>query len=105
MWAAVLFFASLVLLAGFGGLKAVTGSLPTAWRHVLAVFLHDTTHRTVVFLVEALRAVERPLTRISFRMRIQKSSVGGKGISPFLKSIVPEKKIPPGDGTTSGDKV
>jgi len=133
MWAPVLFFSSLVLFTAFAALKvweerkgarilepmrasldaqlpriyqaAVMGSLPTSWRHAVAVFAHDATHRAVVFLVEVLRAVERPLTRISFRMRIQKPSANGKGISPFLKSIMPEKKEAPSDGTTPEGKV
>ncbi len=127
MWAIVLFFVSLALLIAFAALKAweerrgvrflepmrasldarlpgiyhaaVMGNLPTGWRHTVAVFAHDATHRGVVFLVETLRAVERPLTRISFRMRIQRPSANGKGISPFLKSIIPGKKEP-SDGTT-----
>ncbi len=127
MLAAAAFFSSFVLLGAFFGFRwweekrgvrlfqdsravvdtrvahvyeaIVRGEIPSSWRQSFAAWLHVLTHRVVVLLVEALRTIERPLTRLSYRMRMQKPSSNGKEVSPYLKSIVPEKKAG-SDGTT-----
>lgn len=80
---------------------AVMGSIPEEYRIALARFLHSLAHETIVFLVEGLRAVERPLTRLSLRMRQNVPSTKGREPSAFLKNIVPEKK----NGTSPEDGV
>lgn len=119
MLAAVSFFSSLSLLMAFLGFRvwegrrgarmldalrsrldervseayraAVMGGIPTSWRHSVIAFAHSLTHRTVLFLVDLVHRVEKPLAKLSVRMRIQKLSPNGKEVSSFLKSITPEK--------------
>ena len=66
---------------------AVTGSIPTHYRERLIAFLHSVTHQGVVFLVQALRAAERPLAQLSYRMRMHAPKGNDKDVSPFLKTI------------------
>lgn len=120
MWAAVPFFSTLILLGAFFGFLAwerkrgvrlfdvyrsaldekvlrsyhrlVVGEIPASWRRIAFDFLHKTAHKAVVVSVEVLRAVERPLSKLSHRMRTRPPSVEGKEVSAFLKNIAPEKK-------------
>lgn len=71
--------------------SAVTGSIPQKYRIQFFAFLQHTVHEFVLLLVATLRAVERPLTRISYRMRMSASNTKKKEVSPFLKTIAPEK--------------
>lgn len=80
--------------------SAVTGSIPQKYRIQFFAFLQHTVHQFVLLLVATLRAVERPLTRISYRMRMSASNTNKKEVSPFLQTIVPEKPdTVSGDGT------
>lgn len=71
--------------------SAITGSIPQHYRIRFFAFLQHTVHECVLLLVATLRAVERPLTRISYRMRMSASNTNKKEVSPFLQTIVPEK--------------
>jgi len=71
---------------------AVVGSVPAEYRTVAIHFLHTLAHDVIVFLVESLRSIERPLTRLSYRMRQSVPAPSGKEPSAFLKTITPEKK-------------
>jgi len=71
---------------------AITGNISTKYRAELIHFLHTLTHDTVVFLVEGLRALERPLTRLSYRMRQSAPPPTTREPSEFLKTITPDKK-------------
>jgi hypothetical protein len=79
---------------------AVVGNIPAEYRTVIVHFLHTMAHDTVVFLVESLRSIERPLTRLSYRMRQSAPPPSGKEPSAFLKTITPEKKLE-GEDTTN----
>ncbi len=87
---------------------AVTGSIPRHYRLRFLAFLHNATHEFVLLLVAALRAVERPLTRISYRMRMAASNPNKKEVSSFLKTIAPEKdsnKSMGGKGAKTDDSI
>lgn len=72
---------------------AVTGSIPRHYRMHLLVFLRTTLHRAVLLTVATLRAIERPLTRLSFRMRMASPGTAKKEVSSFLKTIVPRRPL------------
>ncbi len=132
MWAVVPFAAGLLMLGAFigfvswerrRGLKVyaefreradrrisklyrmfVLGQVPIEWRHAFLTVMHLSVHRIVVLLVETLRAIERPLTRLSHYLRTRSPSANGKEVSSFLKSIVPGKRPSRDDGSrTEGD--
>jgi len=85
---------------------AVTGSIPRHYRIRFLAFLQQAFHELVLFLVAMLRAIERPLTRLSYRMRMAASNTKKKEVSPFLKTIAPEKpEAPSADGTTDEKSV
>jgi hypothetical protein len=54
-------------------------------------FIHTLTHQAVVALVALLRAVERPLARLSYRMRIAPPPAPNRQPSEFLKTLASEK--------------
>jgi hypothetical protein len=70
---------------------AITGSIPRRYRVAFIAFLRRIAHESVIFLVESLRSVERPLTRLAYRMRMAAPNAKKKPVSPFLKTIAPEK--------------
>lgn len=65
----------------------ITGNLSAEYRVKVARFFRETLHRLVVLIVEGLRAVERPLTRLSYKMRMSTTSSPTKEVSSFLKTI------------------
>lgn len=71
---------------------AITGSIPSHYRVEFIAFLQRITHEVVLLLVEALRAVERPLTRLAYRMRMSAPNTKKKPVSAFLKTIAFEKE-------------
>jgi hypothetical protein len=71
---------------------AVLGSIPEKYRLAAVALLHSLAHDAVVFAVEALRSLERPLARLSLRLRQSAPRPSGKEPSPFLKTIAPEKR-------------
>lgn len=72
--------------------RAVRGGVPMSWRSFLRAVLHDATHLTVHAAVEGIRAVERPLARLSYKMRISAPKSGVAPVSEFLKVLTPDKK-------------
>lgn len=120
MWAAIPLVTSIVLLGAFVAFRlweekrgkkffadaraegdeivsdlyraAVMGNIPHRYRHMLLAFLHNLTHAGVVLAVAVLRAIERPLSRFSYRLRQRAPGVTKKEPSAFLKTITPEKK-------------
>lgn len=66
---------------------AVTGSIPAEYRARVLMFFRQTLHSVVVLIVAGLRAVERPLTRLSYKMRMAASHTGTKEVSSFLKTM------------------
>lgn len=126
MWAAIPLVLSIVLLAGYvlfrmweqrRGVKllaseraegdeivtdlyraAVMGNIPQKYREMFLSFLHNLTHTIVVLTVATLRAIERPLSRFSYRLRQRAPGVGKKEPSAFLKTLTPEKKEPVNSG-------
>jgi len=126
MWAAITFFVSLVLMIAYvlfrmeeekRGVKvwahareeadqhvlhayrtAVMGDIPHHFRTEFLKLGHAISHAIVVLAVQVLRAIERPLSRLSHQMRRNAPVGNGKEPSQFLKTITPDKKKE--DGTT-----
>jgi len=71
---------------------AVMGNVPQKYRIALVALLHAIAHEAVVSAVRALQAVERPLARLSHRLRQSAPRGNGKEPSAFLKTITPEKR-------------
>jgi hypothetical protein len=69
----------------------VTGGAPLAWRTYAQVTAHTVGHEVVRIAVEVVRAVERPLARLSYKMRVSAPKVGAAPVSDFLKTITPDK--------------
>lgn len=68
----------------------VFGEIPTTYRSWALEQFRALTHRSVVFLVGFLRAVERPLSRLNHRLRASRqSTLPSRDPSPFLKDITP----------------
>ncbi|TAJ14803.1 hypothetical protein EPO56_01790 [Patescibacteria group bacterium] len=72
--------------------RAITGNVPYRYRTAFIVFLQKGIHEVVLLLVAGLRSIERPLTRLSYRMRMAVPQPKGKEVSSFLRTIVPRKK-------------
>jgi ABC-type dipeptide/oligopeptide/nickel transport system permease subunit len=70
----------------------VLGGVPVSWRNYARAVLHDVTHLSVHSAVEAVRAVERPLAKLSYKMRVSAPKSGNAPVSNFLRTITPEKK-------------
>lgn len=68
----------------------VMGGIPVRWRQYTAFLVHQITHEIVHLAVLSLRAIERPLARLSYRMRVSQPKTGGE-VSSFLKTITPDK--------------
>ncbi|MCL9971824.1 MAG: hypothetical protein NBV63_00210 [Candidatus Pacebacteria bacterium] len=70
----------------------VLGGIPVSWRTYVRAVIHDITHMLVRLMVEVIRAVERPLARLSYKMRVSAPKGTGAPVSEFLKILSPEKK-------------
>lgn len=70
----------------------VLGGMPLSWRNYIKAVLHDITHLGVYSAVQVVRAVERPLAKLSYKMRVSAPKSGVAPVSEFLKIITPEKK-------------
>ncbi|MEK7063248.1 MAG: hypothetical protein AAB955_00985 [Patescibacteria group bacterium] len=68
----------------------VTGGVPLKWRHSAKVIAHQATHGGLQSLVILLRAAERPLARLSYKLRVSAPKAGGREVSQYLKTITPE---------------
>jgi hypothetical protein len=79
---------------------AVMGRISDSWRRSLVASAHTLTHRVVVLTVDGLHAIERPLNRLSLRMRMRPPSANGKDVSAYLKSIAPDRKNDESQKTT-----
>ncbi|PIR84958.1 hypothetical protein COU15_03330 [Candidatus Kaiserbacteria bacterium CG10_big_fil_rev_8_21_14_0_10_45_20] len=78
----------------------VFGEIPRHYRTKTATVLRFFSHHAIHTAVLALRSIERPLTRMSHRMRMS-SSESKQEPSDFLKTITPDKK----DGKSGVDSV
>lgn len=70
----------------------VFGEVPHTYRIKALKALRTFTHRVVVFLVSLLRGIERPLARLSHRMRTSSVKETHRAPSPFLKTIQPKQR-------------
>lgn len=70
---------------------AVTGDIPRKYQDAIVHFLYTLAHDMIVFIIEGLRAIERPLAQLSYRLRRSVPSGNGKEPSAFLKTITPER--------------
>jgi hypothetical protein len=70
----------------------VLGGIPVSWRTYARAVVHDVTHTGVRLAVEVIRAIERPLARLSYKMRVSAPKGAGAPVSDFLRTITPEKK-------------
>jgi len=87
---------------------AVFGELPHGYRAWFSARVGELVHHAVVALVAWLRAIERPLSRMSRRLRVSRhTSTASREPSSFLKDIkngahdAHEKS----DGTTPSNQV
>lgn len=78
----------------------VFGEIPRGYRKTLFSFINTFLHKAVRALVLGLRALERPLVRLSHRMRVSAREPKGEP-SAFLKTIRPSE----GDGKKPEDSV
>ena len=79
----------------------VTGDIPRKYQEAIVHFSYRLAHETIVFLVEGLRAIERPLSGLSYRLRRSVPAGNGKEPSAFLKTITPEKSAEGADAKTT----
>lgn len=70
----------------------VRGDFARTARAALLAALHSLSHRALASLVALLRAIERPLARISHRMRVPPPTSPPREPSEFLKTITPDKQ-------------
>lgn len=70
----------------------VLGGIPVSWRKYVVALFHEVVHTMVRFAVDVIRAVERPLARLSYRLRVSAPKGSGVPVSEFLRTISPEKK-------------
>lgn len=73
---------------------AVFGEIPRVWRIEFAAWVRRATHGGVNILITTLRAIERPLSRISRRMQYSKHSDAdpSRAPSPFLQDMKQDMK-------------
>ncbi len=69
----------------------VEGGIPLEWRHYAKIAAHTTSHQAVRIAVETVRAIERPLARLSYKLRVTAPKGAGE-VSEFLKTLSPEKR-------------
>ncbi len=72
--------------------SAVLGGVPNEWRDQFVKSTHDVIHLMVQVGVSVLRALERPLSRLSYRMRMRQPQATATEVSEFLKTITPERR-------------
>lgn len=65
----------------------VFGEIPSTYRNFLSSTARSVFHQVVVLLVRLLRALERPLSRLNYRMRSTRGKDEQREPSPFLKDI------------------
>lgn len=70
----------------------VMGGIPVSWRSYVRAVAHDLTHLLVRVAVEVVRAIERPLAKLSYKMRVSAPKSGVAPVSEFLKTLTPDKK-------------
>lgn len=75
----------------------VVGDPGVMLRHQALALAHALSHRTLASFATLLRTIERPIARISHRMRMMPPKAPTREPSEFLKTITPEKR----DDTTS----
>jgi hypothetical protein len=68
------------------------GGIPVSWRTYTRAIVHELTHFLVRVAVEVVRAIERPLAKLSYKMRVSAPKSGMAPVSEFLKTLTPEKK-------------
>lgn len=72
---------------------SVFGEIPATYRMWVSEQVRALFHKTVVFLVGVLRAIERPLSRMNHRLRAtQVARDTTRTPSPFLKTMVEAQK-------------
>lgn len=70
----------------------VAGDALRTHRARIFALAHSLSHRALTALVLILRTIERPLARISYRMRAAPPKIPAREPSEFLKTLMPEKK-------------
>ena len=66
--------------------------VPLAWRKYGVAVAHEISHEAVRLLVVIIRAVEKPLVRLSYRLRVSAPKTGAQPVSEFLRTIAPDKQ-------------
>lgn len=84
----------------------VLGELPHSYRQLFIDAVRGALHSVVLVVVSVLRKIERPLSRMSHRMRAPRTKNGeSRDPSAFLKTISPKKKMKKEDGNELEDSV
>lgn len=70
----------------------IAGDALAGYRARIFSFMHSLSHRALTALVILLRTIERPLARVSYRMRMAPPKTPTREPSEFLKTLTTEKK-------------
>jgi hypothetical protein len=79
----------------------VLGGVPLSWRRYAVAVSHEVSHEAVRLLVAIIRAVEKPLVRLSYRLRVSAPKTGAQPVSEFLRTIAPDKQAATSQKTPS----
>ncbi len=69
----------------------VEGGIPLTWRNKTGAFAYSLTHEIVHLVLAALRAIEKPIAQLSYKMRLARTKNGARSVSEYLRTITPEK--------------
>ncbi len=79
----------------------VLGGVPLSWRRYAVAVVHEISHEAVRLMVAIIRAVEKPLVRLSYRLRVSAPKTGAQPVSEFLRTIAPDKQAATSQKTPS----
>lgn len=79
----------------------VLGGVPLSWRRYAVAVVHEISHEAVRLMVVIIRAVEKPLVRLSYRLRVSAPKNGAQPVSEFLRTIAPDKQAATSQKTPS----
>lgn len=79
----------------------VLGGVPLSWRKYAVAVVHEISHEAVRLMVVIIRAAEKPLVRLSYRLRVSAPKTGAQPVSEFLRTIAPDKQAATSQKTPS----
>ena len=69
----------------------VEGGIPLTWRNKTGALAYTLSHEVVHLFLGALRAIEKPVAQLSYKMRLARTKNGTRSVSEYLRTITPEK--------------